>query len=161
MKRLILVRHGKSSWKYDVADDKRPLKDRGFEDGELIAKTFSEFFEKPVVIFTSPAVRAYETAKIFKEKLKVEDKDFIIKPGLYTFNKKDLLSQISKCEDSIPKLMVFGHNPAITGVVNDLGDKEFDNIPTTGLVVIDFDTQSWSNLGKGKTLLNLFPKNLR
>ena len=57
--------------------------------------------------------------------------------------------------------MVFGHNPAMTGLVNDLGDKEFDNIPTTGLVVIDFDSQSWSDLGKGKTLLNLFPKNLR
>ncbi len=161
MKRLILVRHGKSSWEYDVADDKRPLKDRGFKDGELIVKTFADFFEKPVVIFTSPAVRALETAKIFKDKLNVEDKDFIIKPGLYTFNKKDLLTQINKCEDSIPKLMVFGHNPAMTAVVNSLGDKEFDNIPTTGLVVIDFDSQSWSDLGEGKTLLNLFPKNLR
>ena len=161
MKRLILVRHGKSSWEYDVADDKRPLIDRGFKDGELIAKTVAEFFEQPVVIYTSPAVRAFETAKIFKEKLNVKDKDFIIKPGLYTFNKKDLLAQISKCEDSIPKLMVFGHNPAMTATVNELGDKEFDNIPTTGLVVIDFDSHTWTDLGKGKTLLNLFPKNLR
>lgn len=161
MKRLILIRHGKSSWEYDVADDKRPLKPRGFKDGELIAETFEQFFDKPVVIFSSPAVRALETAKIFKDKLKVEDKNFIIKPGLYTFNKADLLSQISKCEDSVPKLMVFGHNPAMTGLVNDLGDKHFDNIPTTGLTVIDFDSPSWSDLGNGKTIMHLFPKNLR
>lgn len=161
MKRLILIRHGKSSWEYDVADDKRPLIERGFKDGELIAQTFGKFFDQPVKIWTSPAVRALETAKIFQQELGVEDKDFEIKSQLYTFTEKDLLSQINKCNDSIPKLMVFGHNPAMTGVVNHLGDKQFDNIPTTGLTVIDFDSKSWSDISNGKTILNLFPKNLR
>ena len=161
MKRLILVRHGKSSWKYDVADDKRPLKKRGFEDGKLIAGTFEKFYVPPVKIWTSPAVRAYETAKIFKEILSIEDKDFTIKPSLYTFNKKDLLDAIKSCDDNVNKLMVFGHNPAMTGVVNELGDKMFENIPTTGLTVIDFDATSWKGISNGKTILNLFPKNLR
>lgn len=161
MKRLILVRHGKSSWKYDVADDKRPLKKRGFEDGELIAKSFENFFVSPVKIWTSPAVRAFETAKIFKEVLKVEDKDFTIKPSLYTFNSNDLLDVIKSCEDQVNKLLVFGHNPAMTGVVNGLGDRVFENIPTTGLTVIDFEVTSWKDISNGKTILNLFPKNLR
>lgn len=161
MKRLILVRHGKSSWKYDVADDKRPLKKRGFKDGELIAGAFEKFYVPPVKIWTSPAVRAYETAKIFKEILSVEDKDFTIKPSLYTFNRKDLVDVIKSCEDQVNKLMVFGHNPAMTGVVNELGDKIFKNIPTTGLTVIDFDVSSWKEISNGKTILSLFPKNLR
>lgn len=161
MKRLILVRHGKSSWKYDVADDKRPLKERGFKDGELIAGTFEKFFVPPVIIWTSPAVRAFETAKIFKETLSIGDRDFTIKPSLYTFNKKDLLDVIRSCEENVHKLMVFGHNPAMTGVVNELGDKTFDNIPTTGLTVIDFEVSSWKDISNGKTILNLFPKNLR
>lgn len=161
MKRLILVRHGKSSWKYDVADDKRPLKKRGFKDGELVSKAFEKFFSKPVKVWSSPAVRALETAQIFKEKLAIEDQNFTIKPKLYTFTKKDLLQQIQTCEDQVEKLMVFGHNPAMTGLVNDLGDKIFDNIPTTGLTVIDFDTNTWKDLKNGKTIVNLFPKNLR
>lgn len=161
MKRLILVRHGKSSWKYDVADDKRPLKERGFKDGKLIAGAFEKFYVPPVRIWTSPAVRAYETAKIFQETLNVEEKDFEIKSSLYTFNKQDLLNVIRSCSDNITKLMIFGHNPAMTGVVNQLGDKEFDNIPTTGLTVLDFDVSSWKDVTKGKTILNLFPKNLR
>lgn len=161
MKRLILVRHGKSSWKYDVADDKRPLKKRGFNDGDLIAGAFEKFYSKPILVWSSPAVRALETAKIFQEKLQVEDKDFLIKPDLYTFNKGDLLRIIKTCGEHVEKLMVFGHNPAMTGVVNDLGDKTFDNIPTTGLTVIDFETNSWKDIGNGKTILNLFPKNLR
>lgn len=161
MKRLILVRHGKSSWEYDVADDKRPLKERGFKDGKLIAGTFEKLYVPPVTIWTSPAVRAFETARIFKETLNIEDKDFKIKPSLYTFNRKDLLDVIKSCEDQVNKLMIFGHNPAMTGVVNELGDKSFDNIPTTGLTVIDFEVTTWKEIANGKTILNLFPKNLR
>ena len=97
----------------------------------------------------------------YGRELKVDEKNFEIKAGLYTFNKKDLLNIISSCDDQVQKLMVFGHNPAMTGVVNELGDKEVDNIPTTGLTVIDFDVSSWKNISNGKTILNLFPKNLR
>ncbi len=161
MKRLILIRHGKSSWKYGVADDKRPLKKRGFQDGKLIAEAFEKFYSKPVKLWSSPAVRALETANIFKEKLEIADKDFQIQSRLYTFTKSELLSQIQNCDDGVDKLMVFGHNPAMTGLVNDLGDKNFENIPTTGLTVIDFETNSWKDINNGKTIVNLFPKNLR
>src|SRR5690606_34776683 len=141
--------------------DKRPLKKRGFKDGELIAGAFEKFYVPPVRIWTSPAVRAFETARIFQDTLKVEEKDFEVKPALYTFNRSDLLNVIRSCGDHINKLMIFGHNPAMTGVVNQLGDKDFDNIPTTGLTVIDFDVANWKDVTKGKTILNLFPKNLR
>jgi phosphohistidine phosphatase len=57
--------------------------------------------------------------------------------------------------------MVFGHNPAMTNLVNNLGDSYVENVPTTGLTVIDFETNSWENLKTGKTILSLFPKNLR
>lgn len=161
MKRLILVRHGKSSWKHDVADDERPLKKRGYKDGKLVAGAFEKFFSKPVKVWSSPAVRALETATIFKEKLQIEDRDFSIKSSLYTFNKNQLLDQISQCDPRVDKLMIFGHNPAMTFLANQLGDQNFDNIPTTGLTVIDFQTDSWDKLQNGKTILHLFPKNLR
>ena len=161
MKRLILVRHGKSSWEHDVTDAKRPLIKRGIEDGELIAHAFEKFFKNPAVVWSSPAVRALETAKIFKEKLEVEDRDFFIKSGLYTFDKNDLLKQIESCDPQVDTLMLFGHNPAMTGLVNQLGDQFFENIPTTGLTVINFQTESWKELKNGKIILNLFPKNLR
>ncbi len=160
MKRLILVRHGKSSWKHEVTDDKRPLTKRGIKDGESIAKAFEKYFNKPVIVWSSPAIRALKTAKIFKEKLQIEDQVFFIKTGLYTFDKSDLLKQIESCDSQVQTLMIFGHNPAMTRLVNQLGHKYFENIPTTGLTVIDFDTESWKELLKGKTILNLFPKDL-
>ncbi len=159
MKRLILVRHGKSSWKYDVADEKRPLKKRGVRDGKLIANAFSTFVTNLPVMWSSHAVRAHETAKIFQKELEIEE--LKVKQELYTFNVKDLLAQIKACDDNIYNLMVFGHNPAMTSLVNSIGDKPFDNIPTTGLTIIDFQTDSWKNIKNGKTILHLFPKNLR
>lgn len=161
MKRLVLVRHGKSSWDHDVADDQRPLKKRGYEDAEAVLKTFKQFYKFSATFWTSPAVRAHETAKLFKKELNIPDEDFKVVKELYTFNQNELLHQIRSCDDDIPKLVVFGHNPAMTILVNSLGDQEMDNLPTTGLCVIDFEVDSWKNIEKGKTILTLLPKNLR
>lgn len=161
MKTLVLVRHGKSSWKHDVSDKQRPLKKRAFKDADLVIKTFKSQYLQPFFMWSSPATRAFETAKIFKERLSVDDEHFQINEALYTFDEAELLHNIYNCDDSVERLMVFGHNPAITEVANQLGDKIFDNVPTTGLVMINFKSDSWADLKNGKTLLHLFPKNLR
>lgn len=161
MKRLILVRHGKSSWKEDLPDDERPLKKRAYKDADLVIGAYKGFSKSTPEIWSSHAVRALTTAKIFKEKLQVPDENFTVKKDLYTFDSSGLKSSIRSCEDDFDELMVFGHNPAMTSLVNQFGDKHFDNVPTTGLTVIDFETDSWKSLKKGKTIIYLFPKYLR
>jgi len=160
MKTLILVRHGKSSWDYDVQDAQRPLKKRAYKDAQKVIKAFKGKHNGPLVLWSSPAVRALESAKIFKEDLDISDEDFVVKEDIYTFDDRQLTKIITTCDDSIKQLMVFGHNPAITEVVNALGNEVFDNIPTTGLTLITFNTTSWKDLKKGNTLFHLFPKNL-
>ncbi len=161
MKRLVLVRHGKSSWEFDVPDDERPLKKRAYKDAEVVLKTFKQFYKFSGKFWTSYAKRARTTAELFKKELNIPEEDFSIKRELYTFNQNDLLQVIKSCDNSIHKLVVFGHNPAMTILVNHLGDKPIDNLPTTGLVVIDFDVDDWNDISKGTTILSLFPKNLR
>lgn len=161
MKKLVLVRHGKSSWKEDLPDDERPLRKRAYKDAGLVLNAFTGFHEKPITIWSSYASRAQDTAKIFKERLEVEDHNFTVKDELYTFESNRLLNIIQSCEDDVENLMIFGHNPAVTKVVNQLGDQFFSNIPTTGLCVIQFEAEKWRDIKKGKTLLYLFPKNLR
>lgn len=161
MKRLILVRHGKSAWGNHLPDEKRPLKKRAYNDAAVVLKTFKEFTSEDLTLWSSSAVRAQSTAKLFKEELQIPDDKFSVKKELYTFDETQLLSEIKNCPNEIEKLMVFGHNPAMTGLVNKLGDKALYNLPTTGLCVIDFDSENWKDLKTGKTLLQLFPKNLR
>lgn len=160
MKRLILIRHGKSSWAHGVEDVQRPLKKRAYKDAEKVLTAYEPLFNSPAVLWSSFAVRALESAKIFKERLGISDSDFFVKKELYTFDDIELMNIIATCDDSIDQLIIFGHNPAITDFVNSLGNEVFDNIPTTGLTAIDFPTNSWSNLKDGKTAFYFFPKNL-
>ena len=42
--------------------------------------------------------------------------------------------------------MVFGHNYAFTNLVNQLGNKYIENVPTSGMVKIDFEIEHWKDL---------------
>lgn len=161
MKRLVLVRHGKSSWDNDLSDHKRPLKKRAYNDAKVVLDAFQNFYKPGALFWSSHAVRAHDTAKMFKDRLEIPDAQFYVKEELYTFNQNDLLSVILSCPDETEQLIVFGHNPAMTILVNSLGDKRIDNLPTTGLCAIDFKVDSWKDIRKGKTILTLMPKHLR
>lgn len=161
MKKLILVRHGKSSWEEDLPDHERPVKKRAYKDAELVLNAFSSFVPLELTLWSSHAVRALTTAKLFQEELEIAEDQFSVKKELYTFDRAGLLQVIKGCNEKINNLMIFGHNPAITGVVNYLGDQHFSNIPTTGLCMIQFEADNWRDVKNGKTLLYLFPKNLR
>jgi phosphohistidine phosphatase len=42
--------------------------------------------------------------------------------------------------------MIFGHNPASTGLVNRFLKHPIDNLPTAGVVTLNFNGDSWKNL---------------
>ncbi|MGB7841322.1 MAG: histidine phosphatase family protein [Salinimicrobium sp.] len=161
MKKLILVRHGKSSWEENLPDEDRPLAKRAYADAELVLKAFRNHVPESLHMWSSPANRALSTARIFQNNLRIPDERFKIKEDLYTFNVNHLLKVIFGCNDSVENLMVFGHNPALTQLVNTLGDHPFDNVPTTGLNVLEFESDSWRTIKNGKNTLYLFPKHLR
>lgn len=160
-KTLVLVRHGKSSWKHDLPDDKRPLKKRAYKDIDLVTSSFKHCLDKKFTFKCSYAIRAHTTAKFFLKQLNIHENQLSVEAPLYTFDAKSLRAYLYTIDDDIENLMIFGHNPAFTMLANTLGDEYFDNIPTSGLVMINFEKSSWKDLANGKTILNLFPKNLR
>ena len=161
MKTLILMRHGKSSWEHDVSDKERPLKPRGLRDSGLVAKEFISHFEVPESIFSSPANRAFSTCQNFIENTGNHSISPTIVEDLYDFGGQKVINFISSLDDSIKKVMIFGHNFAFTNIANALGDSYIDNLPTAGLVVIEFNTKTWANLGDGRTVKIIIPKDLR
>lgn len=161
-KRLVIIRHGKSSWKDEELEDiERPLKGRAFNDAELVTTAYKATAKHNFTAFTSPAVRAHETSKLVTQQLKDNVKSLKVEDDLYTFSPSALFDFIKNLPDDIDNVMLFGHNPAITDVVNQIGSEFFQNIPTTGLVEIHFNKSHWSKIDKGETQLFLFPKNLR
>jgi len=159
-KKLILVRHGKSSWEFDVRDHDRPLIQKGIDDAHAIGKSLQEFPNVPDIIWSSTAARALQTATILTEYIDYDLEKLQLKRVLYTFDSQDLLKAVRGINDSVSCAMLVSHNHGLTDLVNQLGSEGFSNVPTTGTVIIEFDTSSWKDLSKGTTTFHLFPKNL-
>jgi phosphohistidine phosphatase len=53
-------------------------------------------------------------------------------------------------KDSYQQVMLFGHNPGFTELAEYLTNQRFDNIPTCGIVCMDFDITSWKEVAEGK-----------
>ncbi|WP_299892247.1 histidine phosphatase family protein [uncultured Lacinutrix sp.] len=161
IKILYLVRHAKSSWEYDLPDFKRPLKQRGHNDAILISNHLKSVILKPDLILSSGAERAKITAQIFIKNLEFETVNFEIDNDIYDFSGASLLNVLKSCDNSIDKLLIFGHNYALTNIANSLGSIAIDNITTSGFVEIHFDENRWKNIKKGETKKILFPKDLK
>ncbi|WP_412984812.1 SixA phosphatase family protein [Pontimicrobium sp. IMCC45349] len=161
MKRITFIRHAKSSWKYDVSDKLRPLKKRGIADATLISGLEKVSGIKPEFVFCSTANRTRETCNIFLKNLKFSSEKVSFEDELYDFGGNNVINFIKSISDDYENVIIFGHNYALTSIVNLYGDIHVDNIPTSGLVSITFNISSWSEFKPGKTDLVLFPKHFR
>lgn len=161
MKTLYMVRHAKSSWKHDVIDHQRPLKGRGKRDGVLLSEYLAERVKKPQKIITSDAVRALTTANYFKDAFDVSDKNFETNHSLYDFSGQNVISIIKNLPDSCDRVMIVGHNHAFTSIANMLGNTYIDNVPTCGFVQLEFKVDRWGEITTGKTVMTLFPRDIK
>lgn len=160
MKTLTLIRHAKSSWEGNFKDFDRPLNDRGLTDLTKMVEKAKDFKLEPDLVISSPAKRALTTANAFVVGMGIQQDNFVLNQNLYDFSGEYLLNTIKSINDSVNSSMVFGHNHAITYFVNTFGSQYIDNVPTCGLVTIQFSVDSWSDIKKGKTIRTLFPKEL-
>ena len=161
MKNLILIRHAKSSWDAPVQDIERSISSRGVQNAHLIAIKAVDIVPKSYIVWCSNAKRTKETAYIFSQYLSVPIDVIQFSNELYTFDDKQLFQIIKKCKNEHDNLILFGHNEAITNFVNKFGDLYIENVPTSGLVHLQFDCDSWENLSKGKTICTLFPSHFK
>jgi len=162
MKRLILLRHAKSSWKHpNLPDFQRPLNKRGKSDAPAMAQRMLELQIKPDLIISSPAKRALTTANIMAEKLGFDAALIIKEPEIYEGSISTLLYVIRNLDSDATCVMIVGHNPGFTYLANQLTGTRIDNVPTCGIVCVDFKCETWFEVEKehGKLVFFDFPKN--
>ena len=161
MKTIIFVRHGKSSWDYRVDDKDRPLKERGINDAHLVANQLKRMGLTIDCCFSSPANRALHTCMIFLRNLHFDFTRFQVSHQLYDFSGESVLNFLKSLNDDYSTVMIFGHNYAFTSLVNMLGDEYIDNVPTSGMAILEMNAEYWQDLKKGTTKQITFPKELR
>lgn len=149
MKTLFLVRHAKSDWSdHNFDDHERPLNQRGLRDAPLMAQRL-KLLNIPVdEIISSTALRAYSTAKIFAEFLDYPLPRIRQEEGLYKADIKAFLEFITSRPASKDVIIIFGHNPTLTEMVEYLADHTFSKLPTCGVAMIAFDIDDWKLVSK-------------
>ncbi len=162
MKKLLIVRHAKSSWAEPAQPDiERPLNERGKTDAPEMAKRVKEKELKVDHLLSSPARRAHKTARLFAEELDLKKDDIQLSPELYEAAPEAFYKVVSTLSDNHHSVALFSHNPGITGFVNTLTNVHVDDMPTCAVFAVSVDTDTWADFktAEKKFLFFDYPKN--
>lgn len=156
MKKLFIIRHAKSSWSDTTLDDiNRPLNKRGLKDAPFMAKLLYDKNVIPDLIISSPSLRTKLTLKFFMDELNY-DKEIIYKEEIYEAPMENIFEVVKNIDYSFETVFLFGHNPGLNEFVNFICDANIENIPTCGIVELEFDIDSWENISIKNSKLNSF-----
>jgi phosphohistidine phosphatase len=156
MRILYLIRHAKS--RKDIPglkDSLRPLHRVGIKDAPVMARRLKASGFKPELVISSPAKRAYDTARIFARILGYPGSRIKKIGAVYQAEVPELLKVIKKISNAFQNVILVGHNPEFTDLVNYLTERPIENVPTCGVVGINFDVDSWGKIG-GKKVRRVF-----
>ena len=161
------MRHSKAGQtnKKLLDDIERTLTKKGEEQIPLITEELSRKYKKdlpPELIITSTAIRAKQTAGIFRNHYKIK-KNIEIKSfsELYINTDTEILNILKKTDNNINSVLVISHVPGLQHFAIDFahsGDKSKfrqmrSNFPPSSFVVFDIDIKSWKNIEPKKGVL--------
>lgn len=125
-----------------------------------MGKRLKERHVMPDTIYSSPALRAFTTAKIIADILGCPASSIRSESKLYHASEETILEAVRNTPDKNDCIMIVGHNPGLTGFVNDLLQEDIENIPTSGVVGARLEIESWkiAEWKCGKLLFFDYPK---
>lgn len=157
MKTLFINRHAKSSWKFENLNDfDRPLNSRGNKSAKFMAEKLKEKGEEFDLIISSPANRALSTSEYFADEYGYDHSLIEEAHSMYHADHGTLLTIIDNMPDNFNKIMIFGHNPGFTNLANVLTGDTLGNIPTCGIIKINFDVDKWQEVTPASGTMEFF-----
>ena len=161
MKRLILVRHAKSSLNQPLlSDHERILNQTGISEAKLIGHYLSNNQYIPSHIISSTATRTLETANIIIEQLKFKKK-IETQSLIYSDSFLNILNLINTVDNQYQCIMLVGHNPTITQLINHITNMRINHMPTCGAGIIDFQV-TWDSITEDGQLIDfIWPEKLK
>ena len=141
VRRLIVMRHAKSSWKDPNLDDHdRPLNKRGRGDAPMVADAIFDRGWIPDLILVSSSKRTLQTLEGMSHRM--GKAPFEVRSGIYHATVIDLMEELEDMLDN-GTTMIIGHNPGSEILVNHLSG-EWHTMPTATAVLLLHSGSSWS-----------------
>lgn len=155
MKHLYLLRHAKSSWSDpSLADEERPLAPRGRKAARKLANELRRREIRPTLVLCSSSRRTRETLALLGSSL--ADPTIEVEEALYGAGSEGLLTRVRAVSDSVPSVLVLGHNPALHELARTLAPASehlLGKFPTGALAAFELDVPSWRELGQREARL--------
>lgn len=154
MKRLLLMRHAKSSWDHaDLPDAARPLSKRGELTAPLMGQLMAREGYVPDRILSSTAKRAVQTSSLIIDAFAPKP-DYGQLDELYMATPREILTVIGEQGGMANSILMVGHNPGLgdlaTWLVNDGKPRDIkrlgEKFPTAALAIIDLPVDQWRDL---------------
>jgi phosphohistidine phosphatase len=168
MKRLLLLRHAKSSRDDPGREDfDRPLAKRGRAAAPEIGRFLRQAGLAPDLVLCSAARRTRETAELtlaeLDRKIPVRFED-----GLYLAPPEQMLRFVRAAAAEVGTLLIVGHNPGTAQLAQMLaadGDKAAlrrlrEKYPTGGLAVLEADVAGWQAFDRARLTRFVVPADL-
>ena len=169
MKRIVLIRHAKSSWSDpDLADTDRPLNQRGRLASTLVGAWLQETGFGIDHVWLSPAARSAETWRRIRHCLsrKVEEQTH---KALYMADPMTMLNLIRSTPEGAQTAAMVGHQPGLSSFARKLSNgpretfaRAFTKFPTGAVAVIEMKAKAWPEVdfGTGHFVSFTMPKEL-
>jgi phosphohistidine phosphatase len=123
------------------------LKEKGYKDLETISSYLSLQQLQPDLILSSLALRAQTTADQLSKKIGYEGKIHYMEE-LYNSRPETLMNVLTLQDDSYDTIFLIGHNPELTEFANFLIQENFSKMPTLGVLAINLNIDSWSDISE-------------
>lgn len=146
-KNLVLLRHAEAvAYAAGKTDHQRPLTPHGNQQAHTMSQTLDSLGFKPDLIYSSNAQRTTTTAEIFAQKLNYPTKNIIFDVSIYESTLEVMLYAINKLETQHQNVLMIGHNPTISYLIEYLTGQSIAGMPTCGAASIVFEVAEWAHV---------------
>lgn len=161
VKRLVLLRHAKSSWDDPTLDDRaRPLNKRGRRSAKALGLWLKDIGITPDLTLCSDAVRATETFQRLKTAGEVR-----VMPELYMADPDTMLAALQQADGAC--VLLIGHSPGIADFAQRLvasppPHARFADYPTGATLIVDIPMVDWTagHFGTSRVVNFITPREL-
>jgi phosphohistidine phosphatase len=127
---LVVVRHAKSDWQHDLADEERPLAPRGRREAPLIGPWVAANVGDLDLVICSTAMRTRQTLALSGMSGKVRYDERVYAAGY-----QDLMAVLDEVSDDVATAALVGHNPGLSDLVRMLSGEPVE-LKTSAVAVL-------------------------
>lgn len=166
MKKVILLRHAKSSWDDPQrSDHDRPLNRRGRAAAPVIGNWLRDRGHIPDTVLSSSSLRTRQTVLRLREA--IPNLAFpVVERALYHATPDAMRDRLAALPSTCQTILLVGHQPGLSALTRKLSNgaesrrckRAYEHFPTAAAAVLEVEIDDWSALACGSARFVDFAK---